>query len=749
MRTLLKSASGIGLAQLSTVCASLGKNLIRHLVLSVLLCLTLAGRANAAILRTEQIVGYDSGNLGASSTLGSLNGWNLSTAEITLTSGSGSLIGTNLGLVTSEGDRAFISATQTNATGNPIGARNQFVPGSTFPQANDTNIYYSFLYKFNNAADVSPDGEPIMQVNRANSGINLPQHWHLVARSAAGQIQLGLSKAGIPSNATNYATMNISVGQTIFVVVRQHIIPGVQNDVYDLWINPPSQFFGTNEVDVPTPDASIGSVPEDGAEDGSGTGPGRFVVFSGANAEFDEFRVATTWAEATPWFGQCVSAAIAASPTSVTQSAEINATFNVVATGTSPTIQWQRSSDSGASWSNIEGATAASFTTPNLALSESGNQYRAIAHVECNGSSATSAVATVTLTNVTPTSLGIVVHDTFLDTDLIGFDDRSNPPFSETNSLWFTANTDNLTAFGQGGNMLGIPAPGSSSLWLGYFTETNTSPVHLAVGRSLKVTLPFVANSFASFTNNATLRLGLFDYYDSGNRIIADGPNVGGSQGNAAGVRGYMLALNFGPTFTDTTPLEIYARSFLPDINLMGTTSDYESLGSGPLPALPESAPAFETGVEYTLEFVVARTADNSVNVTTSISGGGTNWSHTVTDDNYAYHRFDAFGIRPNSLETSADSFTFAEFKVEVLQGAVNLPPFNITAVEALSPNAVKLTWESVSGATYHVLVRDSLSGMEFTNATVIATGNLTSYTNSPTSGAERYYRIAAPPFSP
>jgi hypothetical protein len=161
------------------------------------------------------------------------------------------------------------------------------------------------------------------------------------------------------------------------------------------------------------------------------------------------------------------------------------------------------------------------------------------------------------------------------------------------------------------------------------------------------------------------------------------------------------------------------------------------------------NAPAFEAGVEYTLEFSVARTGENSVNVTISISGGGTNWSHSITDNNYAYHRFDAFGIRPNSWETSADSFTFAEFKVEVLQGAVSLPPFNITAIEALPPNAVKLTWESVSGATYHVLVRDSITGTETTNATVVATDSLTSYTNSPVSGTERYFRIAAPPASP
>lgn len=692
----------------------------------------------AAQIRTSQLVGLSSGNLGTDSATGSLEGWNNPTAQVTLTNGSGSLDGTSLGLVTSEGDRVFISGT------TALNVRNQFATGE-YPTSSatlDTNLYFSFLYRFRSAADVSPDGEVMIRLNTQNSGTGTRQHWDLIAKNVGGQIQVGITKAS--ATVTNFATANVNASETCFVVVRHHIIPGAANDTYYFWINPPQNSFGVDEASLPAEAATI----SEGTE-ASGSGPGRFVVAAGLNAEFDELRIATTWAEVTPPAGSCDNAAITVDPVSVTQSAEISARFNIVATGTSPTIQWQQSSDSGANWTDIEGAVASSYTTPNLALNQSGNQYRAIATVACNNSSATSAVATITLTNVLPTALGVIVHDTFLDTDLIGFDDRSNPPFSETNSLWYTSVTDNLTAFGQNGNMMGIPVAGGSSLWLGYFTETNTPPVHLAVGKTLKVTLPFIANSFGSFTNAATLRLGLFDYYDSGNRIIADGPNVGGSQGNAAGVRGYMLTLNFGPNFNDTTPLEIYARNFLPDINLMGTTSDYESLGAGPSPAVDTNAPAFQAGVEYTLEFTVARTGENSVNVTTSISGGGTNWSHSVTDDNYAYHRFDAFAIRPNSLETSADSFTFAEFKVEVLQGAVTLPPFNITAIEALSPNAVKLTWESVSGATYHVLARNSIGGPETTNATVVATGSLTSYTNTPVAGTERYFRIAAPPVAP
>ncbi len=120
-----------------------------------------------------------------------------------------------------------------------------------------------------------------------------------------------------------------------------------------------------------------------------------------------------------------------------------------------------------------------------------------------------------------PTEANVVMDDTFTDPDL-GYDDRSNLPLTSTNSVWFTgASPQSLVAYQQNGNLVGTTVAGVSSLWLGYFVETNQPPVHLAVGRTLLVRLPFIANSYSLHTNNSGLRLGLFDYADGGTRVTA------------------------------------------------------------------------------------------------------------------------------------------------------------------------------------------------------------------------------------
>ena len=71
-----------------------------------------------------------------------------------------------------------------------------------------------------------------------------------------------------------------------------------------------------------------------------------------------------------------------------------SATFTVTATGANLTYQWQ-SLVSGGSFTNIGGATSSSYTTPALALADSGTQFRAV--VTNGQGSATSNAAALTV----------------------------------------------------------------------------------------------------------------------------------------------------------------------------------------------------------------------------------------------------------------------------------------------------------------------------------------------------------------
>ena len=87
---------------------------------------------------------------------------------------------------------------------------------------------------------------------------------------------------------------------------------------------------------------------------------------------------------------------ITTQPTSQTVTEGGTATFTVVTSGTEPlSYQWQQSTDSGQSWTNIVGATDATYTTEATTTSMNGYQYRCVA--SNSAGSATSDAATLTV----------------------------------------------------------------------------------------------------------------------------------------------------------------------------------------------------------------------------------------------------------------------------------------------------------------------------------------------------------------
>ncbi len=85
-----------------------------------------------------------------------------------------------------------------------------------------------------------------------------------------------------------------------------------------------------------------------------------------------------------------------AQPSSITVNQGQNASFTVAASGTpTPALQWQLSTDGGASWGNINGATSASLYLSNVAASDNGRRYRAVASNSVGSVNSSAAVLTV------------------------------------------------------------------------------------------------------------------------------------------------------------------------------------------------------------------------------------------------------------------------------------------------------------------------------------------------------------------
>jgi hypothetical protein len=473
------------------------------------------------------------------------------------------------------------------------------------------------------------------------------------------------------------STAPLSAGAHL-VALRYKFNPDVDDDEVALWVDPGS--LGAPEANVPPPTLTLTT----GADVPSLSSfllyhVGTEVV---ASMFLDEFRIANTWAEVAPTQALCVAASISTPPTNRTVNEGIAAIFSAIAGGTSPTYQWQVSTNAGSTWQNVSdgvGGTQTTYWTRPLAPADSGSQYRVLVNVACGaGSSVTSSVATVTVVPAAVTPDGVVVDDVSQDSLY------NNLPYSVSNSVWFAGAASSLDA-SSGTALIGTPPSGTSVTWLGYFTDDSVTnlPVHLAVGHALKGTLVFKASNITS--NNGAVRIGFFDYADGGVRPTADGfGNV-----NASGtVRGYMAALNYGTNFSGN-PFSLYARNNLASSDLMGTTGNYLSLGGGP--GGYAGAPAFQNDTSYTLDFTVARKSQTSVDVTTTITGGGTNWTHTRTDSTYAYPRFDCVAFRAGNAETAASQLAFTRLLVQVVTVAPDRIPLNILTSEG----NVSLTWSN------------------------------------------------------
>jgi sugar lactone lactonase YvrE len=101
-----------------------------------------------------------------------------------------------------------------------------------------------------------------------------------------------------------------------------------------------------------------------------------------------------------------VAPSVTLQPADATVSVPVTATFTAAASGVAaPMVQWQQSTDAGLTWTNINGATGPSFTTPATAMADSGERFRAV-FTNASGS-ANSNAALLTVTVAAPVAAGL------------------------------------------------------------------------------------------------------------------------------------------------------------------------------------------------------------------------------------------------------------------------------------------------------------------------------------------------------
>ena len=115
--------------------------------------------------------------------------------------------------------------------------------------------------------------------------------------------------------------------------------------------------------------------------------------------------------------------AITTQPTSQTVKEDEPAAFTVTASGSDLTYQWQQSTDSGSTWTNIDDATSNTYTISNAAPDWDGRQYRCV--VTNSVGSVTSSAATLTVQENPVYSLSVYPPTMDFDTVTEGYSERN------------------------------------------------------------------------------------------------------------------------------------------------------------------------------------------------------------------------------------------------------------------------------------------------------------------------------------
>jgi hypothetical protein len=375
------------------------------------------------------------------------NGWTLGNSP-----GTGSPVITNLAALTFSGLTTSNGSYGVLMSGSPSSGRvaGELFTAQTLGSANPT-IYCSILLN----VQAAPTANRLIAL-LASGNSSAPQSPVGIWITAATNV--GIAKNNL-STMTTSTTAALTPGTHLIVLRYKWISAASGDDQVDLWVDPTG--LGNGEGSVPVSSVSTNSGTDVAAAFDA------FYIYhtsatpSGGSGTFwvDEIRVGTNWADVTPQ-STCNSAVInsGAAPPSQTAFLGASASFSVGAGGSAPTYQWQISTNGGANFNNVttgSGGNSASYSTAALAATDNNNQYRCIASVSCDSSSATSAVAAITVINTSIYSFRSLQTGNWNDTNSW---QQSTDGVSWASAIFTpTATTSNVTV--RAGHTVSVTAP--------------------------------------------------------------------------------------------------------------------------------------------------------------------------------------------------------------------------------------------------------------------------------------------------
>ena len=254
-------------------------------------------------------------------------------------------------------------------------------------------FYYSYILQITNISAV-----PTTNANNPFAGFSdtagsQPQQLgrlgtRVLTRQSGAGFVLGLGRNNTISDFV-YDTNVFNVNDVIFLVGSYDVGTGFTN--VNLWINPPTNTFGT--TNVPTPTLSAATYTSTGGAL-NGNGVRSFAIIcqfaTAPSGILDELRVEKNWGDVTG--GAPPSPiSIVAQPTPRGAVAGDNVAFAVTVTGTSPIYQWRKNDVA------VPGGTLAALSISNVQAANAGTYTVAVSNL-INAVTSAPVVLTVSAT---------------------------------------------------------------------------------------------------------------------------------------------------------------------------------------------------------------------------------------------------------------------------------------------------------------------------------------------------------------